>query len=195
MGVCQQLSIGHEWWNVHPTLRQAGRGWEKDLQFFTTCPIYLSQLPKLVGLVYILGQPAHPEVVDKRPILAYISRSPHGYFIFAGLTKPWTIVQSLAARLGSAVLVVAMVVLVAEYHGGRIIVLPAPYTWPVIQWQHGPSKQGSFTPTKGAPQTKGTTGDQIGHAHGLACWRRQFFIQISYLTKPHHRFAPSFPQT
>ena len=45
--------------------------------------------------------------------------------------------------------------------------LPAPCLWPVIQWQHGPSKQGSFTPTKGPPQTKGRTGDQVGHAHGL----------------------------
>ena len=80
--------------------------------------------------------------------------------------------QSHATRLGGAVLVVAMVAMVAEYHGGQIIVLPAPCTWMVIQWWRGPSKQGSFMPTKGPLQTKGTTGDLVIHAHGLVCWTR-----------------------
>ena len=31
----------------------------------------------------------------------------------------------------------------------------------------GPSKQGSFTPAKGPPQSKGRTGDRVGHARGL----------------------------
>ena len=62
--VCQKLTTGHEWWYIHPMLRRGGHGPEKDLQFFAACPIYLPQLPKLVGLVYILGQPAHPEVVN-----------------------------------------------------------------------------------------------------------------------------------
>ena len=115
-------------------LRQGGHGWEEDLQFFAACPIYLPQLPKLVGLIHILGQPAHPEVVNERPILGYIGHSPHGYCAFTGLTKPWPIMQSRTARLEGAVLVVAMVALVAEYHRGRIMVLPTPCTWPVIQW-------------------------------------------------------------
>ena len=99
-------------------LGQGGHGWEKDLQFFATCPIYLLQLPKSVGLIHVLGQPACPEVVDKRPILGHVGHSPHGYCAFTGLTKPWPIMQSRAAGLGSAVLVVAMVAPVAEYHGG-----------------------------------------------------------------------------
>ena len=41
MGVCQQLSMGHEWWFGHPTLWQGGHGQEKDLQFFAACLIYL----------------------------------------------------------------------------------------------------------------------------------------------------------
>ena len=79
MCVHQQLSMGHEQWYIHPTLGRGSHGWEKDLQFFATCLIYLPQLPKLVGLVHILGQPACPEVVNQRPILGYIGRSPHGY--------------------------------------------------------------------------------------------------------------------
>ena len=80
--------------------------------------------------------------------------------------------QSHAARLGGAILVVAMVAMVADYHGGQIIVLPEPCTWMVIQWWRGPSKQGSFMPTKDPLQTKGTTGDLVIHAHGLVCWTR-----------------------
>ena len=65
--------------------------------------------------------------------------------------------------------------------------LPTPYSWPVIQWWHspskqgsftpakqpviqwrcGPSKQGSFTPAKGLLQLKGRTCDQVGCALGL----------------------------
>ena len=78
VGVYQQLSMGHERWYIHPMLGQGDCGWEKDLQFFATCLIYLPQLLKLVGLIHILGQPAHPEVVDQRPILGYIGHSPHG---------------------------------------------------------------------------------------------------------------------
>ena len=63
------------------------------------------------------------------------------------------------AGLGGAVFVVAVLATVAEYHGGQIIILPALCTWMVILWRHGPSKQGSFTPMKGSPQTKGPTGD------------------------------------
>ena len=45
------------------------------------------------------------------------------------------------------------------------MVLFTPCTWLVVQWWRGPSKQGSFTPVKGLPlQTKGTTGDHVGHA-------------------------------
>ena len=164
--------MGHEQWYIHPTLGQGGYGQEKDLQFFATCPIHLFQLPKLVSLVHILGQPAHPEVVNQRPILGYVGHSPHGYCTFIVLTKPWPVMQSHATGLGSIVLVVAMVATVAEYHGGRIMVLPRPCTWPVIQGWHGPSKQGSFTPMKGLLKTKGTTGYQIGCTHSLACWTR-----------------------
>ena len=49
-------------------------------------------------------------------------------------------------------------------------------------------------PMKGPPQTKGTTGDPVGHACGLVCWTRQPFIHISNLTEPCNSFAPSFPQ-
>ena len=47
---------------------------------------------------------------------------------------------------------------------------------------------------KGLPQTKGTTGDLVGHTRGLVCWTRQPFIHISNLAKPCCSFAPSFPQ-
>ena len=77
--------------------------------------------------------------------------------------------------LGGAVLVVAVVAMVTEYHVRRIIVLPTPYTRTVILWRHGLSKQGSFTPMKSLPQTKGTTGDLVSHARGLVCWKRQPF--------------------
>ena len=93
-------------------------GWEKDLQFFATHLVHLPQLPKLVGLIHILGKSAHPEVVDQRPILSYITCSPHGYCTLTGLTKPWLIMQMCAAGLSSAVSVVAMVAPVAKYHGG-----------------------------------------------------------------------------
>ena len=64
MGVHQQLSMGHEQWYIHAMVGRGGRGWQKDLQFFAAHPIYPSQLPKLVGLIHILRQPAHLEVVD-----------------------------------------------------------------------------------------------------------------------------------
>ena len=89
---------------------------------------------------------------------------------------------------------VAVVTMVAEYHGGRIIVLPAPCTWTVILQRHCPSKQGHFMPTKGPPQTKGITGDPVGYARGLVCWTRQPFVQISNLTEPCNSLMPSFPQ-
>ena len=175
-------------------LRQGGCGQEKDLQFFATCPIDLSQLSKSVGLVHIFGQPARPEVVDKRPILGHVGHSPHGYCALTGLTKPLFIMQSCAAVLGSTVLVVAIVAMVAKYHGGQIIVLSAPCTWTVIQWRHGPSKKGSFTPTKGPLQTKSTTGDPIGHSCGLVCLTRQPLVHFGNLAKLCRSFELSFPQ-
>ena len=87
----------------------------------------------MVSLVNIHEQPARPGVVDERPVLGYVGHSPHGYCTFTGLAKPWPIVQSHAARLGGAVLVVAVVAMIAKYHGGQIIVLPTPYTWMVVQ--------------------------------------------------------------
>ena len=152
-------------------LRQGGCDKEKDLQLFATCPIHLHQLLKLDGLVY-MGHPAHPEVVDQRPILSHISHSSHGYSILTRLTKPWPIVQTCTARLSDAVSVVAMVAPVAKYHGGQITVLPAPCTWLVIQWRCGPSKQGSFMPANGSLQTKDATGDWIGCTYGLICWTK-----------------------
>ena len=74
--------------------------------------------------------------------------------------------QSRTAGLSGTVFVVAVVATVAEYHGGQIIILPAPCIRTVVLWWCGQSKQGSFMPTKGFPQTKGTTGDPVGHAHG-----------------------------
>ena len=47
---------------------------------------------------------------------------------------------------------------------------------------------------KGPPQTKGTTGDPVGFAHGLVCWTREPFIHISNLAKPCSSFAQSFLQ-
>ena len=129
--------------------RRGGHGQEKDLQFFAACLIYLPQLPKLVGLVHILGQPAHPEVVNQRPILGYIGHSPHGYCALTGLTKPWPVMQSHAAGLSSAQSCGSNGCTGCKVSWqGQIMVLPALYTWPVIQWQHGPSKQGSFMPPK-----------------------------------------------
>ena len=74
------------------------------------------------------------------------------------------------------------------------MVLPTPYTWPVVQWQRGQSKQGSFIPAKGLPQIKGTIGDPVGHTRSLVCWTRQLFVHIGNLTKPCSSFALSFPQ-
>ena len=88
MRVHQQLCMGHEWWYIHPMLGQASHGREKDLQFFAACPINLPQLPKSVGFVHIFGQPAHLEIVDKRPMLGYVGCSPHGYCALTGLAKP-----------------------------------------------------------------------------------------------------------
>ena len=102
--------------------------------------------------------------------------------------------QSCAAKLDGAVFVVAVVAMVAEYHGEQIIILPAPCTWMVVLWWCGPSKQGNFMPTKGFPQTKGTTGDPVGHARGLVCWKRQPFVHISNLAELCNSFMPSFPQ-
>ena len=121
--------MGHEWWYIRPTLRRGSCGWEKDLQFFAACPTNLSQLPKLVGLIYILGKPACPKVVNRRPILSHIGHSPYAYCALTGLRKLWPVIQMHAARLSSTIFVVAMVVLVAKYHEGQIIVLPALHIW------------------------------------------------------------------
>ena len=88
------------------------------MQFFATCLIYLPQIPKLVSLIHILGQPAHSEVVDQRPILSYIGHSPLGYCCLTGLIKPWPTMQMCVTGLSGIVFVVAMVVPVAKYHGG-----------------------------------------------------------------------------
>ena len=45
VSVRQQLCTGQERGYVHPTLRQASRRREEDLQFVAACPIYLPQLP------------------------------------------------------------------------------------------------------------------------------------------------------
>ena len=84
--------------------------------------------------------------------------------------------------------------MVTEYHVGRIIVLPTPCTQMVVLWRHGLSKQGSFTPMKGPPQTKGTTGDPVGHTCGLVCWTSQPFVHISNLVELRNSLTPSFPQ-
>ena len=55
MCVCQQLSMGHKLWYVHPMLGQGSHGWEKDLQFFTARLMYLLELSESVGLIHILG--------------------------------------------------------------------------------------------------------------------------------------------
>ena len=78
-----------------------------------------------VGLICILVQPACPEVIVPWPVLSYIDQTPHCYGAFAGLTKSWPIVKVGSARLNSAVPVVVVVAPFTEYHGGRIIVLPA----------------------------------------------------------------------
>ena len=148
----------------------------------------------MVGLIDVHRQPARPEVVNERPVLGHVGGSLYGYYAFTGLAKPWPIMQSCAAGLGGAVFVVAVLATVAEYHGGQIIILPALCTWMVILWRHGPSKQGSFTPMKGSPQTKGPTGDPFSHTRGLVCWTRQPFIHISNLAEPCNSFTPSFPQ-
>ena len=49
-------------------------------------------------------------------------------------------------------------------------------------------------PTKGSPQTKGTTGDPVGSARGLVCWTRQPFVQISNLVETCNSLTLSFPQ-
>ena len=115
-------------------LKQGSYGHEKHLQFIAECPIHLPQLPKLVSLIYILGQPACPEMVDQRPFLSHISYSLHGYCTLTGLTKPWPVMQMCAAQLSITVYVVSVVVPVIKYHRGRVVVLPTLCIWPVIQW-------------------------------------------------------------
>ena len=65
MSVYQQLCPDHECWDVYPTLRRGGQGWEKDVKLITALPIHLPQLPNSVSLIHILEQPAPPEVVIK----------------------------------------------------------------------------------------------------------------------------------
>ena len=131
--------------------------------------IHLPQLPKLVSLIHILGQPACPKVIDQRPIQSYISCTLNGCGALTGMTKPWPIVQVYAARLCGTIPAVAVVALAAKYHGGQIIVLPIPCTQTVVKWRCRPSMQTRFMFTKVPLQTKGTTGDQIGYAHCLVC--------------------------
>ena len=101
MCICQQLCMGHERWYIHPTLGQGSHSREQDLQVIAACPIYLPQLPKMGGLIQILGQLAYPEVVNQRPILSHINHSPHGYYTLTGLTKSWPSIQMHAIRLSS----------------------------------------------------------------------------------------------
>ena len=56
--------MGYKQWDIHPVLGKGGCDWKKGLKFIAACPIHLPQLPKSVSLVYILGQPAHPELVN-----------------------------------------------------------------------------------------------------------------------------------
>ena len=63
-----------------------------------------------------MGLTAYPEVINQWPVLSYISWTLYGYSTFAGLAKPWPIIKLGVAGLSGAVLVVAMVVLVTEYH-------------------------------------------------------------------------------
>ena len=72
MHIHQKLCPGYKQWEVHSSLGLGGSGWEEDLQFITSCPICLLQLFNLVGPIYILGQPDHPEVIDQWPVLTYI---------------------------------------------------------------------------------------------------------------------------
>ena len=85
---------------VRPPNAQASWPWlgVGPAVLIATCLIYLPQLPKSVGLIDVFGQPAHPEVVNERPTLGHIGRSPHGYCAFTGLAKPWPILQSHARR-------------------------------------------------------------------------------------------------
>ena len=109
-------------------LGQVGCDWEKDLRAFATCLIHLPQLPKSISLIHILWQPARPEMVNQRPILVYISSSPHGYYNLTEIIKPWPIMQMHATGLSGTVFMVAMVALVAKYYGEQVILLPTPCT-------------------------------------------------------------------
>ena len=80
--------MGYKQWYVHLMLGQGGHGWEKDLHFISAYPIHLPKLPKSVSLVHILGNPAHPEMVNQKPIPGHIGHFPHGYCALKELTKP-----------------------------------------------------------------------------------------------------------
>ena len=178
-------------------LRQGGRGWEKDLQFFTACLIYLPQLPKLAGLIHILGQPARPEVVNQRPILGYIGRSPHGYCCLYRTHKTMahyaischrTRWRSPCGSNGCTSCRVSW----WPNHGPAHTMYMAGH--PMVAW---PIQAGQLhAHQRSTMQTKGTTSDLLRlHAYGLVCWTRQPFVHISNLAKPHRSFAASFPQT
>ena len=118
MYIHQQLCMGHKWWYIHPMPGRDGCGWEKDLQFIAACLIHLPQLPKSVHLIHVVGQPAHPEVVNQKLILSHIYLSPGGYYTLTRLTKPWPIMQMHAAGLSNAVFMVTVVAPVVKYLGG-----------------------------------------------------------------------------
>ena len=42
--ICQKLYLDYKQWDIHPLLKKDGYGWEKNLQFIATCPIYLPKL-------------------------------------------------------------------------------------------------------------------------------------------------------
>ena len=74
-----------------------------------------------------------------------------------------------AVGLGSTVPVVAVVTLVIEYRGGRIIILPTPFTQPVICRWRGPSRQDALTPAEGQLQAKGMVSHWVSHANRQIC--------------------------
>ena len=74
------------------------------------------------GLLYILKQPAHPEVFNQMPVLSDIGQFLHSYSAFTHLPKAWPIIKLCAIRLLGIIPMIAMVIPIARYHSGQIIV-------------------------------------------------------------------------
>ena len=151
-------------------------------------PYIPPQLLNSVGLVYILGQSAYLEVTNKRSILSYIGWTLYSYSTFTGLAKLCPRVKLCAARLSSIILLIAIVTLAAENHGGQIIFLPAPCTQPIIHRQCKPSRQDYVTPIKSSAQAKGTMCNWISCSNGLIFQPMQPLLYIGNLTQLHHSF-------